>query len=697
MRSGSCDSVPGAQPSLGSRRARTVIEEDVLRHVEIPPIIEEENVWIPMADGTRLAARIWRPDEESPVPAILEYLPYRKRYGTVARDTLTHPYMVAHGYAGVRVDIRGSGESDGVLTDEYLQSELDDGVAVIDWIASQPWCDGNVGMVGISWGGFNGLQVAALQPDPLKAVMTICSTDDRYADDIHYMGGCLLADNLSWASVMFAYNTMPPDPALVGERWRDMWLERLEGSGLWLDTWLRHQRRDEFWRHGSVCEDYSAIRCPVYAVSGWADGYSNAVFRLLEGLDVPRKGLIGPWAHAYPHIAEPGPAIGFLQELRRWWDHWLKGVDTGIMDEPMLRTWMQDAIAPAPKYDERPGRWVAEDGWPSPRIESREFGLDAAGHLVEPEAATGSVPVSSPLWVGRDAGKWCSYADVPDQPGDQRSDDSGSASFETRPLAEELEILGAPVVELSVKSDRPVAQVAVRLNAVDGAGRSTRVTYGVLNLTHRHSHADPEPLEPQTATRVEVRMNEVAQSFPAGHRLRLAISTSYWPLIWPAPEPVSLDIECSDSRLVLPVRPPRPDDDSLEAFGEPEGARPSPNTVLRTARGDWVQRHALATDTHSVEVVDDAGRKRLDDIGLEIALDATERYSVMGDDPTTARGEVVTRRTMARDDWNVESVTTTVLSSTATHFVVDAELVATENGSETFRRIWHEEIPRDLV
>lgn len=668
-----------------------------MRHVKTPVVIEEPNVWIPMSDGTRLAARIWRPTTPAPVPAILEYLPYRKRYGTVARDSLTHPYLASHGYASVRVDLRGSGESDGILTDEYLQTELDDGVETIDWIASQPWCDGNVGMMGISWGGFNGLQIAALQPEPLKAIMTICSTDDRYADDIHHMGGCLLADNLSWSSVMFALNTMPPDPSLVGERWREMWFERLEGSGLWLDTWLRHQRRDAYWRHGSICEDYSAIRCPVYAVSGWADGYSNAVFRLLEQLDVPRKGLVGPWSHAYPHIAGPGPAIGFLQELLRWWDHWLKGIDTGVMDEPMVRAWMQEAVSPAPAYEARPGRWVAEETWPAPRIGPLTLRLDTVGGLVDSGAgSTGTVTVSSPLWVGRHAGKWCSYGDGPDQPGDQAADDGGSVVFDTAPLSQAVEILGAPVVELAIASDRPVSQVAVRLCSVDPAGRSTRVTYGVLNLTHRASHAEPEPLEPGRPARVTVRLNDVGQAFPVGHRIRLAVSSSYWPLIWPAPESSTLTIDCSASTLTLPVRPDRTDD-RLPAFPEPEGASPETRTTLRAARNDWRLHHDLGTDAHSLEVIDDSGRVRLDDIGLEVDVRAVERYSSVGDDPTSVRGEVTTERTMARDEWEVHTVTTTVLSSTREVFVLDAELVASEGGEEVFRRAWHEEIPRDMV
>jgi len=191
---------------------------------------EIENVFIPLKDGTKLAARIWLPvdAEKNPVPAILEYLPYRKRDGTAARDALTHPWFAARGYAGVRVDIRGTGESDGVLMDEYLKLEQDDCLEVLAWLARQPWCSGKCGMIGISWGGFNGLQVAARRPPSLKAVISLCSTDDRYADDVHYMGGALLVDNFAWASMMFSLQTYPPDPLLVGDRWRKMWLERLE-------------------------------------------------------------------------------------------------------------------------------------------------------------------------------------------------------------------------------------------------------------------------------------------------------------------------------------------------------------------------------------------------------------------------------------------------------------------------------------
>ncbi|MET7441083.1 CocE/NonD family hydrolase, partial [Streptomyces sp. NPDC005568] len=376
---------------------------------------EEEHVVIPMSDGVRLSARIWRPtaSDREPVPAVLEYIPYRKRDLTSVRDSVHHPYIAGHGYACVRVDVRGTGESEGVLKDEYLEREQADAEEVLAWLAEQPWCDGATGMMGLSWGAFAALQVAARRPPSLRAIAIASFTDDRHHDDMHYMGGAMLSDNLAEAGTMFAYATCPPDPAVVGDRWRDMWRERLENTDPWVLEWLRHQRRDDYWRHASVSENYQDVRCPVLASSGWADGYSNAVTRLLGNLDVPRKGLIGPWSHKFPHLGEPGPAIGYLQEVVRWWDHWLKGVDNGVMDGPMLRTWMQDSVPPSTSYEERPGRWVAEPTWPSPHIHPVTYPLTR--HRIEPPGPDGAgdageaMTVRSPLSVGQFAGKWASY------------------------------------------------------------------------------------------------------------------------------------------------------------------------------------------------------------------------------------------------------------------------------------------------
>jgi uncharacterized protein len=677
-------------------------------------IREIENVFIPMSDGSRLAARVWLPAsaERAPVPALLEYIPYRKRDVTRGRDAINHPYLAGHGYACVRVDLRGSGDSDGVLTDEYTLHEREDGVAVIEWLAEQRWCDGNVGMFGISWGGFNSLQIAARHPEPLKAIISASATEDLYVDNMHYMGGCLLGDNLSEATVMFAFNSLPPDPAIVGERWREMWFDRLEGSGLWLEKWLEHQHRDGYWQEASVSEDYSAIRCPVMAVGGWADGYTNAIFRLMENLDVPRKGLIGPWGHKYPHVGVPGPQIGFLQEMVRWWDHWLKGVDTGIMDEPMIRAWMQESVPPDTAYAERPGRWVGEPSWPAPDIAERGYDL-APHHLIDagererggtgPADQHADLHVQSPLSVGMFAGKWASYAAVPDLPSDQREEDGGALVFESRTLSEPIEIFGLPRVVLEVEADKPVGMLAVRLSDVAPNGEATRVTYGLLNLTHRDGSEKPTPLEPNRTYRVEVGLNGVAQRFPAGHRLRLSVSSSYWPLAWAPPEPVMIRVLTEDSRLWLPVREPRPEEDArLPELGEPEGAAPLEVVKLEPGEHHWKVTRDLAEHASTLEIVNDQGAFRIEETGTVIRRSTREWYTARGNDMNSVRGETETVRRIEREAWRTEVITRTVMTSTPTDFHVSAQLDAYEldearGDPRVYSQSWDRAIPRNLV
>ncbi|MDZ7754098.1 MAG: CocE/NonD family hydrolase [Gammaproteobacteria bacterium] len=666
---------------------------------DTPPRVLE-NFWITMADGCSLAAKIWLPPdaEQNPVPAILEYIPYRKRDHKAVRDAEIHGFFARHGYAGVRVDLRGSGDSEGILRDEYLQQELDDGLEILRWLAAQPWCSGKVGLFGLSWGGFNGLQLAALGPPELGAVISVCSSDDRYADDVHYMGGCLLTDNLSWASTMFGFNSCPPDPRLVGERWRDMWLERLEGSGLWIKNWLEHQRRDDYWRHASVCEDYDAIQVPVMAVSGWADGYSNTVFRLLRHLKVPRRGLVGPWGHKYPHMGGPGPTIDFLGECVRWWDQWLKGIDRGVDKDPMLRAWMLDRRDPL--QPEITGHWVGEEQWPSPRVHPRSFAIDRRGLLPEDHdtAMEGDeLTIQSPLHVGLFAGKWCSYAEVMDLPSDQRLEDGGSLVFDTLPLEDDLEMLGAAEVELDLSADKPVAMVAVRLSDVAPNDRSTRVTFGVLNLTHRNGHHEPVELHPGHRYRVRVQLNEIAQRFWAGHRIRLAISSSYWPLAWPAPEPVRLTLYTEGCRLHLPQRRLRPEDSDLRDLGQPRQAPAPATTLLAPAQRQWTVRHNLATNEVVLDVVNNDARLRLDDLGLAFGRNVEEHYSYRNERYDTVRGEVTHERSFERGDWQVRTVTRTVLVSTRTHFVIRATLDAYEGDVRVFSKSWDESVARDYI
>ena len=665
-----------------------------------------ENTWIALKDGTRLAARIWMPEDAGtrPVPAILEYIPYRKRDFTRPRDEPMHRYFAGHGYACVRVDMRGAGDSDGLLTDEYLQTpELDDGAEVIAWIAAQPWCDGNVGMMGKSWGGFNALQVAAMRPPALKAILTVCSTDDRYADDIHFMGGCLLEANQMWSATMMALNNLPPDPEIVGERWLAMWKERLKSHKPWALTWLKHQTRDAYWQHGSVIEDYDAIAVPVYAIGGWADGYSNAIPRLMAGLKVPRRGIIGPWAHIYPHDGTPAPAMGFLQDALRWWDRWLKGVTNGIDAEPVLRVWMQESVPPATNYAERPGRWVAEAAWPGPGIASRVLHLNGDGSLAEKKRKRAEIAFCSPASTGLEGGEWCGFGLAGELPPDQRAEDGRSVCFETGPLAERTEILGAPVVTLRIASDKPVAQIAVRLNDVAPDGASTRVTYGVLNLTHRTGHTRPRALKPGTTYTVRVQLNDVAHAFPAGHRIRLALSTCYWPLVWPAPEKATLTLSTGNSTLDLPVRAPREEDAALPAFPEAEKAPTVPVTQLQSGRFERDLKRSLVSGEVASTLFCEGGffgvdgTYVIDPISTEVAHVLNRSYTIHDDDPLCAGAIFDQSIALSRGDWKTRVDIRTRQWSTATHIHHEGEVEAWHGEEKISSRRWSQKFPRKLM
>ncbi|ABM62267.1 CocE/NonD family hydrolase [Halorhodospira halophila] len=664
-----------------------------------------ENLWIPMRDGIRLAARVWLPEgaEQTPVPAILEYMPYRKRDFTRLRDEPLHHYFAGHGYASIRLDLRGTGDSEGVVLDEYLAQEQDDAVDAIAWIREQPWCDGGVGMMGLSWGGFNALQVAARRPAGLRAILTLCSTDDRYADDAHYKGGCLLNENLTWGSSFFSLAAWPPDPAIAGADWRAIWQQRLDHLRLFPAVWMRHPHRDDYWRHGSVCEDYAAIECAVYAVGGWSDGYVNAIPRLMAGLTCPRKGLIGPWPHAFPHAAVPGPRIGMFQEAVRWWDHWLKDAETGIMDEPMLRVWLEEWVRPSPHLAYRPGRWVAEAQWPSRRIRPRRWHLNVGALGEAPDTPEDAVRVRSPQTTGLKGGEFYGYGAEGEGPLDQREDDGKSLVFDSDPLSQRLEILGSPEVNLAFTVDRPVAMAVVRLNDVAPDGTSARVTYGALNLCHREGHANPRPLQPGTRYRVRIPLNDIAYAFPAGHTVRISISTAYWPLIWPSPESVALTVHTGASTLTLPERPPDPADEALPPFAPPERGPGAEPTALewvdphRTVAQDLTTNETIYTTFGDAADLEGAALARLEEIDLAVGHTIRRSFRINESDPLSAQALIELDARLHRTGWDVRIECQTRMSATVEHFRVSAELEVFENGERIFHRHYDEWIPRQLL
>lgn len=653
-------------------------------------------VWIPMPDGTRLAARIWLPRSahHAPVPAVLEYLPYRRRDGTLARDEITYPWLAAQGYAGVRVDIRGNGDSEGQMEDEYTETELADGEAVVAWIAAQPWCTGAVGMIGISWGGFNGLQLAARAPNALKAAITICFTDDRYADDIHYMGGCLLTENMMWSSQMLAYSSRPPDPDIVGPDWRDTWRTRLHAQPLLIEPWLTHPHRDAYWRRASVCEDFNSVKAAIMAVGGWADAYSNAVPRTLAGLSSPAAGLVGPWAHKYPNTAWPSPQIGFLTECKAWFDRYLKG-DTTAPEAPAYRFFIKDSIAPSREVAAQPGRWAAEPAWPSPRIAPRDWSLAADGLRDGVGQGGDSLVVATPQTLGRTAQRFCpGMRSLDELAADQTPDDAAALTLDSAPLPEGVDIVGAARLRLWLTPDQTSGFVVARLCDLRPDGTSAFVTMGVLNLAHRAGHDAPAPMQPGLPVDVEVTLNDIAYHLPRGHRLRLALSTSYWPMIWPSAQPLGLTINGENSLLSVPVRPRSADADTpAPTFATPEQQRVGGQDVLRSDRSDRIEE-VRPDGIHRLRLITDGGKQRHHATGIEIGRHLTETWDIHPDDPLTARTEAHWIYEVGRGDWQTRTESNTVMTCDATHFHVRAWLKAHEGDDLVADRAWSLSIPR---
>ena len=662
-----------------------------------------ENEWITLSDGRRLAARIWMPDSATatPVPAVLEYLPYRKRDGTAPRDESTYPSFADAGIAGVRVDIAGCGESDGLFDDEYSEQELSDGEDVIAWIAKQAWCNGSVGIMGISWGGFNSLQLAERKPPALKASISLSTTVDRYNDDIHYKNGCQLYSNFHWANVMLCFTSRPPDP-LLRDDWQAVWLDRLEHIPWLLPRWLRHQRRDSYWRHGSIIDNIDTFNIPTMIIGGWADLYVNAPAALLHKAPGDHKAIVGPWIHKYPHFAWPHPRMDFTGMAIDWWKHWLTDFAdpgaTSVDTWPDYRAFVNEASRPLARREQERGRWIAVDKNHVPNTLTRYPNIHGA-LTSEPKVAAADdsqsiVSINSPQDCGVACGEVFTLTpDAAEMPADQRIDDAFSLVFESTVLTEPLDVLGRPVFHCLVTIDKPLGNLAVRLIDVHPDGTSHRVSLGVLNLAHRHSSAYPEPMTPGKTEAVSIQFNECAYRFLSGHRYRLSVSTSYWPYILPPPESATASIELGpDTRLELPqlshakdceLRPP---------------ADPSPlpqYKVITPSRDERIIERDIQQGVTRYIVTSDTGEDEIPDHRLRTRHLREECWSIKPDDPLSATASGKHTWWSRRDDWHIKTVTTTTMRCDGDNFYLEAELRAYIGDEAVFNRSWEETIPRD--
>ncbi|MGQ0670379.1 MAG: CocE/NonD family hydrolase [Actinomycetota bacterium] len=649
-----------------------------------------EHIFIAMSDGACLAATLYVPETGGSWPAILEALPYRK-------DDLTASYrpeyvrLAEAGYVVCRVDVRGTGSSEGVAEDEYPVREQKDLVEVIEWLATQGWSTGSVGMYGTSYSGFNSIQVAMERPSALRAIIPIYATDDRYADDVHYFGGALKAlDLIDYPTYMVAMNALPPVPALAGPDWRARWEERVQTNEPWVIRWLEEQTLGPYWRHGSLRPDYDRIEAATMIVAGWADGYTNNSLRTMERLRCPKRLILGPWAHAATDTSLPGPNIDLVPEMLRWWDRWLRGIDNGIDREPPIVVFVRRSTRPEPDLAEVRGEWRYEPGWPLERgAESRLSLEEAAGGGGDVLDVRGDVG-----WTG-----WISCAGhLPyGQPTDQRPDEANSLVYDWLPLERELEILGHPRLEVTVTSSAPVAYLSAKLCDVFPDGTSALVSRGLLNLTHRESREHPSPLEPGMPCRVTAELEVTSWIFEPGHRVRLDIAGTDWPNAWPPPGPATLSIDRAGSALVLPVVEGQSPAPGLPALAPP--VRKQERYV--SAKGNvtdgvtWrIEHDVLERETRAV--AESWGTTEADGERPRFR----ERYggtvAASTRDPGTARAE---GRAILAIEWpeaTVESDARLSLRSDAGTYHLELDLDVSENGERQWSRRWERTIPRKL-
>lgn len=658
--------------------------------------IELREVTIPMHDGVRLAADLYVPaggDADERFPVLLEYLPYRKTESR-ARNYSMYSYFVERGYVVARVDIRGTGNSDGrVIPYEYSDQEHEDGEQVIDWLSKAPWSNGNVGMFGISWGGFNAIQMAVRNPPALKAIIAVDATEDLYQDDVHYMDGIMHLD--SWEMSMDLENSRPGAPDYVIDD--DNFHDRFDTEP-WMLTYKKQQRDGAFWDRASARDKYERIKIPSFYIGGWYDGYRDSLPRMLENVQAPVKAMIGPWSHAWPNEPYPEPGMEWRFEAVRWFDQFLKGKDTGILDEPRFAVYVREWHPPGPYLEFAPGHWRWEDGWPIERIRDVAFYPQDNHTLAEDPDRSAVHRLKYAPSIGIEAGgpvMW--WGDVAH---DQRPTDAFSLVYDSDTLSRDTEILGFPKALLNVAADAPRANWFVRVSDVAPDGTVTQVAGAGFNGTHRHSAREPEGLVPGEFFDLEIELHFTSWVFPAGHRIRLAIANAQWPMMWPTPYPMTTSLQLggdSASRLVLPVvpagtrsapdfRPPAAnpelpgfrslDSGTSSGYGEISSVDRNPQTgeVTVTATNTGATQYPWGTETYR-EAIE---HKTSDDHPENTSMNGTHRLEVTLPDRVLL--------------WEAELE----FSSDVDNFYYRYVRRVSENGKLVREKTWDETIPRDF-
>ena len=644
----------------------------------------DERRFIEMDDGARIAVSLHLPDTPPPWPVVFEARPYRKDDFSDA-TAIYRRLCDEGGLAVCRADVRGTGSSEGVAENEYTERELRDHVATIGWLADQDWSNGNVGMYGTSYSGFNSLQVAARRPPALKAIIPIYATDRRYTDDVHYGGGARRGiDFLDYPAYMVALNALPPVPSVYGEGWREEWLRRIDSNEPWEIQWLEHQNEDEYWRHGSVFFDYGAIEAATLVIAGHADGYRNIAFRAFERLNGPKKILFGPWSHMSPRLSMPGPRIDHVPVMMAWWQRWLRG-DASVDVEPPISIFVRRWTDPEPDLDSYAGGWRAEPEWPPARLADDRYTLDSA---TGPRGGSGGGEDALEIRgdVGVTGSIWCAATLPFGLPWDQRPDEAFSLVYDW-PVTEETEIMGHPRVDLLAASTVPVAFVSAKLCDVAPNGRSAMVTRGILNLTHRASHENPEPLPLGESVTATIELDATSYVFEAGHTIRLDLAGSDFPSSWPPPFAGTIEIDRAGSTLVLPImHGPRVLPPPVFEPGHPDPSRPE--------RVRWEIREDVLARERTVAI--DHGGVR----GRTGLADSSDRYwgeiGVRSKEPGICQATAGASLQLGWDEVSVKAEAWATLRSDPQAWRLTMGLTVFEGDEQIAERRWERTTDRDL-
>ncbi len=648
--------------------------------------VSERLLFVPSADGVRLAITLYLPEGDGPFATLLEALPYRKDDVTSSYAESYVRFVEEGGFAVVRMDLRGTGNSGGVAEDEYPDIERADLRTVMEWVAAQSWSNGKTGMLGTSYSGFNSLHMAMDGVPELGAVCATYATDDRYTDDVHYMGGALRQlDLIDYPLYMVAMNALPPTPAVWGGDWVDEWRRRVDANEPWLLEWLRHPLPDAMWRRGSVrlgpgSDGYERFTCPVMLVAGWADGYRNNTFRTMQHAPSTRL-LAGPWVHKAPATGIPGPNVDDDALTMAWFHQHLRGGEPAT--QHLAHVFVRRPTPPEPDLLTMNGQWVEFDAWPPAGLQ--ELILSGQGEGID------ELPVRGD--VGTAAWNSCGGGLPWGQPLDQRADNAMSITHDW-PIANERMVLGNAEVHLDVRSSAPVGHVSVKLCDVAPDGISTLITRGFMNLTHRgvwpsdpHGTvgAEPTPVPADEWLHVVLELEATTWTLVPGHRLRLAIAGTDWPNCWPPAQPFTLSVRRESVRLHLPTFEslPSPTDDLLPRPGRDSVSHEGvewrfEHDVL--ARETWA--HTLYGETYSGThgtVVTDHYEGH---VGISTA-DLSKGW---------ARG--TSHYTMEFPEGTCFVAATLDMHSDADAFHVSIDLTATMNGHPFAHRTWQERLPR---